>query len=92
MHGVIGAHQALFMSRLVARLTLKIGTLMVATALCGAALAADVELLPNGLLTPTTRMRSGGLSACAQAAGVVSAAASAAADSRTERRCRAPPG
>ncbi|MBC7727106.1 MAG: substrate-binding domain-containing protein, partial [Microbacteriaceae bacterium] len=43
------------MSHLIARAALKLGTLLVATAFCGAALAADVELLPDGLLTPTTK-------------------------------------
>lgn len=37
------------------RATLKIGALVAALALCGPALAADVELLPNGLMAPTTK-------------------------------------
>ena len=43
------------MPHLIARAALKLGTLLVAAAFCGAALAADVELLPDGLLTPTTK-------------------------------------
>ena len=43
------------MSHPIARTVSKLGALVAATALCGAALAADVELLPNGLMTPTTK-------------------------------------
>ena len=43
------------MLALTVRATLKISALVAALAMCGPALAADVELLPNGLLTPTTK-------------------------------------
>ena len=37
------------------RARLTIGALAASALLCGSAMAADVELLPNGLLTPTTK-------------------------------------